>query len=266
MTTTVDDLDRTFNQNPAPREDIIQTAVKFLSNANVVRTPLAQKQKFLQRKGLTNEEVQIACERSGAYAQHEEVQRTPPPLPPQLVPVGYRQHAQQQITLFDRIRDIVHNAAVFSIVAYAIYKFYEKYIKPFLFGIRKKSVEDSIEDLSKSVSESVTELKDSLQSVKVEVDRISQSGESHVQRQLEVLQGDIATVKGLLLSRKQFPSVSNSPVVPQSIPAWQLSSVQDEAEADPDPKSEELMDMCSGSGSSDPEHATKTSDSSLEIM
>lgn len=66
--------------------------------------------------------------------------------------------------------------------------------------------------------------------------------------------------------RKQFPSVSNAPVVPPSIPAWQMSSVQPETETDADPKSEELMEIGSGSGSSDPEHATKTSDSSLEIM
>lgn len=47
-----------------------------------------------------------------------------------------------------------------------------------------------------------------------------------------------------------------------------MSSVQQEpADVDTDPKSEDLLEIGSGSGSSDPEHATsKNSDSSLEIM
>jgi hypothetical protein len=44
----------------------ISTAVKFLQNPNVQRSSLAHQQAFLKRKGLTDEEVQIACERAGA--------------------------------------------------------------------------------------------------------------------------------------------------------------------------------------------------------
>ncbi|XP_017780009.1 PREDICTED: peroxisomal membrane protein PEX14 isoform X2 [Nicrophorus vespilloides] len=261
---TNDELDKSF-QTP-PREDLIQTAIKFLQNPKVVNTPLAQKQKFLQRKGLTDEEVQMACERSGAYEMHENQSRVPPPLPAQL-PIPYNTYTRMEVSIFHRIRNAVHNAAIFSIVGYALYKFYEKFIKPYLFG-RKKSVEETVEELNKTVTASVGELKDGLASVKVEVDRIGQGTETSTQRQLQNLQSEISTVKGLLLSRncfnrKNFPSVSNSPVVPPSIPAWQMSSVQ---EPDTDGKGEELLEIGSGSGSSDPEHATKTSDSSLEIM
>lgn len=73
----------------------------------------------------------------------------------------------------------------------------------------------------------------------------------------------------VLYSRKQFPSVSSTPVVPPSIPAWQLSSVQPDPDPDPDTmdaKSEDLMEIGSGSGSSEHEQGTKNSDSSLEIM
>lgn len=121
-----------------------------------------------------------------------------------------------------------------------------------------------------------------MDSVKVEVEKINRISESSTNRQLQNLQSEISTVKGLLLSRcvnfffkvsfhvyfgcfrKQFPSVANAPVVPPSIPAWQLSSATSEPDADP--KSEDLMEIGSGSGSSDPEHGTKNSDSSLEIM
>lgn len=59
---------------------------------------------------------------------------------------------------------------------------------------------------------------------------------------------------------------SNSPVVPPSIPAWQLASASQEQDPEHDQK-EELMEVGSGSGSgSEPEHTTNKSDSSLEIM
>lgn len=45
----------------------IKTAVRFLQNSQVAKSPLAQSQKFLQKKGLTDQEIKIACERSGAY-------------------------------------------------------------------------------------------------------------------------------------------------------------------------------------------------------
>ncbi|KAI4461606.1 peroxisomal membrane protein pex14 [Holotrichia oblita] len=217
------------------REELIQTAVKFLQNQSVVGTPLAQKQKFLQRKGLSDKEIQIACERAGAYSllENQSLTLPPPPLP-------YGQ--QIQISTFDRIKELVHNVALFS----------------------AKTVEEAVEDLSKTVDSCVVELKDGLANVKSEVDKISQISESNTQRQLQNMQSDVSTIKGLLLSRKQFPSVSNSPVVPPSIPAWQLASVPQDVEQDG--KSEELIEIGSGSTSSEPEQGAKNSDSSLEIM
>ncbi|KAK9711495.1 Pex14 N-terminal domain [Popillia japonica] len=240
------------------REELIQTAVKFLQNQSVVGTPLAQKQKFLQRKGLSDKEIQIACERAGAYSLHENQSLTLPPPP---VPYGQ----QIQISLFDKIKELVHNVALFSAVIYALYTFYRKFIKPYLFGDpKKKTVEEAVEDLSKTVDSCVVELKEGLANVKSEVDKISQISESNTQRQLQNMQSDVSTIKGLLLSRKQFPSVSNSPVVPPSIPAWQLASVPQDVEQDR--KSEELIEIGSGSTSSEPEQGAKNSDSSLEIM
>jgi peroxin-14 len=46
----------------------VGTAVKFLQNPNVQKSSLANRQAFLKKKGLTDEEVQIACERAGAFA------------------------------------------------------------------------------------------------------------------------------------------------------------------------------------------------------
>ncbi|CAH1155876.1 unnamed protein product [Phaedon cochleariae] len=267
-TTTVSDP---LTNIPSVREEMIQTAIKFLENPNVVNTPLAQKQKFLQRKGLTDKEIQVACEKSGAYERHQEQSHLPPPRP--IVPgtISHYQPYPFHLNFFDRLRDLVHNVAIFSIVAYVIHKFYERYISPFLFGKKKKSVKESIEDLDKNVKASVDQLKDDLQSVKVEVHKINESSENSTNRQLTDLKSEIASVKGLLLGRKQFPSVANSPVVPPSIPAWQMSSVSpdnhDENDRDAEERKEDLLEeVASGSGSSEPEHGMKTSESSLEII
>lgn len=103
----------------------MNTAVKFLENPSVIKTSLAEQQRFLKRKGLTDEEIRLACEKSGAYAYHEQRLRAPPPLPPSNSIIGYSNVGNVQISLFNRIREIVHNVAIFSFVAYIVYKFYE---------------------------------------------------------------------------------------------------------------------------------------------
>lgn len=122
-----------------------------------------------------------------------------------------------------------------------------------------------------------------MENIKMEVYKYHNDVESN-SRLVEEVKADISSVKGLLLNRynviyikiksvyiftifyrKQFPSVSNTPVIPSSIPAWQLSSVH--PEADPEALKEDLLEeLGSGSGSSEPEHGMKTSESSLEIM
>eukprot|EP00339_Tiarina_fusa_P005202 CAMPEP_0117014858 /NCGR_PEP_ID=MMETSP0472-20121206/11978_1 /TAXON_ID=693140 ORGANISM="Tiarina fusus, Strain LIS" /NCGR_SAMPLE_ID=MMETSP0472 /ASSEMBLY_ACC=CAM_ASM_000603 /LENGTH=496 /DNA_ID=CAMNT_0004718527 /DNA_START=18 /DNA_END=1508 /DNA_ORIENTATION=+ len=47
------------------REDMISNAIKFLSHENVKRTPLVRRVAFLEKKGLTNEEITEALRRVG---------------------------------------------------------------------------------------------------------------------------------------------------------------------------------------------------------
>ncbi|XP_066260950.1 peroxisomal membrane protein PEX14 isoform X1 [Euwallacea similis] len=253
------------------REELVDTAVKFLQNPKVINSPLAQKQKFLQRRGLSEDEIRIACEKSGAYDHYEKQLLSPnSPLPtsqPTNMLTSYRGYGPIQVSWFDRLREIVHSIAIFSIVAYVVKKFYEMYIAPFLFGTEKKSVGEKLDNLEKNVGDSMRGLQNSLRDVRAEVDRINYSSENELMSELKDLKSEITTVKGLLLTRKQFPSVNN-PVVPPSIPAWQMSSVHqgNETEGDNDEHKEELLEVGSGSGSSEPEHGMKTSESSLEII
>lgn len=88
-----------------------------------MNTPLSQKQKFLQRKGLTDTEIQIACDKSGAYNKHEVQSHVQSPTVGPLNP--YNPYNQVQYSFFHKIREIVHNIAIFSVVAYVIHKFYQ---------------------------------------------------------------------------------------------------------------------------------------------
>lgn len=149
---------------------------------------------------MSDEEIRIACERSGTYALHENANNVTPPLP--LTPVQFHQDANVQLSLLDRIKEIVHNVALLSAVVYAIYMFYKKFIKPYLFGEeKKKNIESSLQEFEKNVTSSITELKDDVSSIKVEIEKISQVADNQTQRHLQSLQSDISTVKGLLLSR-----------------------------------------------------------------
>lgn len=75
------------------------------------------------------------------------------------------------------------------------------YIAPFLFGTKRKSVEDKLDDLEKNVGDSMRVLQSSLGDVKTEVDRINYNSENEVVSELRNLKSEIASVKGLLLTR-----------------------------------------------------------------
>ncbi|XP_060528559.1 peroxisomal membrane protein PEX14 isoform X3 [Cylas formicarius] len=249
------------------RNDLVDTAIKFLQNPKVINSPLSQKQQFLQRRGLTEEEIRIACEKSGAYEHHDKQQDF------QVIstqPYNAPANIYSQVTILHKIKEIAHNIAIFSVVAYVIHKLYEMYIAPFLFGKKKKDLDDKLETFENNMRSSISEIRNDICDVKAEIDKINSSPDNEVARQLKDFKSELSTVKGLLLTRKQFPSV-NAPVVPPSIPAWQMSSVQDsehdnEPDVDHEESKEELMEVGSGSGSSEPEHFMKTSESSLEII
>ncbi|CAL8280453.1 unnamed protein product [Boreogadus saida] len=71
-------------------DDVITTAVKFLQNPKVRQSPLATRRVFLKKKGLTDEEVELAILRSGST---DEVLALSPLGPPQTLPVTHPRRA-----------------------------------------------------------------------------------------------------------------------------------------------------------------------------
>ncbi|XP_053983010.1 peroxisomal membrane protein PEX14 [Hylaeus anthracinus] len=250
--------DQDANNNNLPlRENLVKTAVEFLQNPKVTSSPVGRKQEFLRRKGLTEEEIQTAFKLASVDTTadqnviHKSKDYTVIPISPGHVH-PYFQTYPYQITLFQKVKEFFNATALIGATIYCVYWFYKKFIEPFLFGRKKKNtITDSVSELDKTIQNSMKEVKQSISKVEDDVQKLTQnqSLDPMVPQLVQELKQDLASLKSLLLSRKQFPSA------PASIPSWQL----DAAATNQEKPSEGEDDA--GSGSS-----ANVSDSSLEMI
>lgn len=257
-----------------PREHLITTAIKFLNNPNVLRSAVGQKQAFLRSKGLTEDEIQLACERAGVFSR-EPIQQNHQTVISMDVGTGgggggvaKASYSVQPQSWFGRVREVLNSVAVISGLMYGVYMFYKKFIEPLLFRCKKKKpVDEQLSDLSRTVEGKIDKLSGELVKIKDELTRVNQA--QSAAKELAAFKTDLDSIKGLLLNRKQFAS-PNLPIVPPSIPAWQLQSQSQQEERTPNSEGEpdkiDDNDTGSGSGSSENDVVLKNSDSSLEII
>lgn len=253
-----------------PREHLITTAIKFLNNPNVMRSAINQKQSFLRSKGLTEEEIQMACERAGVFTKDPNIQ-SQTVISMGVSPAGYPKAnyvIQSRQSLFGRVTEVLSSVALISGLMYGVYLFYKKFIEPLFFrGKKKKPVEEQISELNQTVEVKIDSINFELIQIKDELARVHQAQSGS--KELTNFKSDLDSIKGLLLNRKQFAS-PNLPVVPPSIPAWQLQSQSQRDERTPnsegEPDKNDDNDTGSGSGSSENDVVLKNSDSSLEII
>ncbi|XP_013887883.1 serrate RNA effector molecule homolog [Austrofundulus limnaeus] len=216
-----------------PREALINTAVKFLENPKVRQTPLATRKTFLKKKGLTDEEVELAIQRSGSTAEvlplsPVALQHPPYAAPAPPIPTGYRWRDYGALTV------------IMVGIAFGFHQLYKKYILPLITERREdkkhlQRMESNIAAMSGTLTQTVTQLQQTLVSVQEllihqqqKIQELSQElaaaeTSSSTNRILDNqtvgdLKAEIASLKGLLLSRKQFPS---TPAIPK-IPSWQI--------------------------------------------
>lgn len=202
----------------------------------------------------------MACERAGIFTDPKHTV-----IDVRGQPVGPYPMQMQKPSRFRQLLELVNSVATVSGIAYCVYLFYKRFIKPLLFGtpkaVPKKSLEDSLKELETNMETRMNELNAELIRVREEINKTS----------FQNIKADLDAIKGLLLNKKQFAS----PIVPPSIPAWQLAASSQIAEdnrnrasavaADAEDK-DVHDDNDTGSGSSETEIVTKNSDSSLEIM
>lgn len=195
----------------------------------------------------------MACERAGVFSNDPvNIPRTDGSAS-LYAPVPYLKRTSR----FQRFREMLNSIAALSGLAYCAYVFYKRFIKPWLFGsptpaVKPKTVDESLRELESVMERRLDQLNAELGRVREEINRNS-------------LKSDLDAIKGLLLNKKQFAN----PIVPPSIPAWQLASSQlsvvDESGHSRN-NNDDDKDNDTGSGSSETEIVTKNSDSSLEIM
>lgn len=108
----------------------MKTAVQFLQNPKVSLSPLMQKQEFLRRKGLTDEEIKTAfklasvdntADRNALQNQnpYTAVQMSQGPIYP------YHQTSIYQSTFLQTVRDIFNTTALIGATVYFVYWLYK---------------------------------------------------------------------------------------------------------------------------------------------
>ncbi|XP_053547460.1 peroxisomal membrane protein PEX14 [Bombina bombina] len=225
------------NVSGVPREQLISTAVKFLQNPRVRQSPVATRKEFLKRKGLSDEEIELALRQSGTA--HDD----PPLLGTTTAP-----HSGPPLTLAvqpysppgSRWREYGALAIILAGIAFGFHQLYKRYLLPLIVGGREsrkqlQRIESGISEMSVSVTQTVTQLQTTLAAVQellvqqqqkiqelsheLAVSKASSSTNTILESQnIQELKSEIYSLKGLLLNRRQFPPSPSAP----KIPAWQI--------------------------------------------
>ncbi|XP_049733851.1 peroxisomal membrane protein PEX14 isoform X2 [Elephas maximus indicus] len=110
------------SENVLPREPLIATAVKFLQNSRVRQSPLATRRTFLKKKGLTDEEIDLAFQQSGTSADEPSslgpATQVVPVQPPHLLP-------QPCSPVGSRWRDYGALAIIMAGIAFGFHQLYK---------------------------------------------------------------------------------------------------------------------------------------------
>ncbi|XP_054078650.1 peroxisomal membrane protein PEX14 [Rissa tridactyla] len=218
-------------ENAASREALIVTAVKFLQNPRVRQSPLATKRSFLKKKGLTDEEIDLAFQQSGTSTEEPQ---SPAPAT-QLVPTQ-PSHPVVYSPRGYRWRDCGALVVILAGIAFG----FKKYLLPLIMGQKEdrkqlQRIESNISEMSGSVTQTVTQLQTTLAAVQELLIQQQQKIQELTQelaaskattstnwilesQNINELKSEIYSLKGLLLNRRQFPPSPSAP----KIPSWQI--------------------------------------------
>lgn len=216
---------------------MVSTAVNFLLNPRVKSNSVGDKRHFLIRKGLTNEEIDVALDYASkgipfvAPISSHPTYLQSSGLPSHFAPTHLHQQVHYQYSMpgpFMMTRAIMPSFMMMSGIIYGLYVFYKHYIEPRLFGIQKHPytvIQEQLTQLTeliKTVNESIKKMEDNI------VDRLKKDLEAASKPSVEEvaawkdIKKELASIKSLLLGRKQFPEAP-IPSHQASIPSWQLT-------------------------------------------
>lgn len=206
------------------RQDLVEEARKFLSSPKVFAEKDENKRAFLKKKGLSDEEINMAFSMVPKNMIINGGTSSPVPGPP----VPYI--PQQPTSRWTQIRDFANFIIILSGGFYGLHYVYQCYIGPLLTGRREKSAEDRMIELQQSVVTILNDVQSTLSSMeqtistqtnKIQTLNIEKTSDAATKRQLDELKTEITSLKGLLVNKRSFPA---SPSLSAGIPSWQLSS------------------------------------------
>nr|SVE74502.1 EOG090X0FQ8 [Daphnia barbata] len=215
------DLDQ---ENISPlREDLISTAIKFLQNPRVATRPRLEKESFLERKGLNKAEIAAAFEASGTSDDKVGPRGHYSSL--KVAELHEYSHALAPVakSKWDKLKEILNTTILVAGAAYSLYYLYRRFIEPFLFGHKKKkTLEETVEEMNKNITCLVGDLSAAVQNLSDTVSTLHRK--QYEQQEIKELKAEMASIKSILLGRRQFPAPPAIVTGPPSIPSWQLDS------------------------------------------
>uniref|UniRef100_A0A0N4Z6M1 Peroxisomal membrane protein PEX14 n=1 Tax=Parastrongyloides trichosuri TaxID=131310 RepID=A0A0N4Z6M1_PARTI len=211
------------------RNEMVEAAIKFMSNPKVRSTSIDEQKKFLQEKGLTDEEIKKAIEEVG------------------YIPVNHKEtFEEKQVHKGDSIFSKIQNILVWSGALYGSYTLIKNYIMP---DEKIKVMETQISELQNSLKflidstsqillvsqEQEKSLNQLMQILSHNVEKDSKTGEMY---------NDISTIKKLLLGKDQFPSIREPKLTDNNsfhailsngdkecgVPSWQMPNSKESIE------------------------------------
>merc|ERR1712117_885927 len=231
---------------PSIRQDLVETASKFLQNASVVGSPEQVKRDFLLKKGLSESEIKAAFTQVGLPKPSSQPNYPPAPV-----------HQVAQISFGSKLRDFLNILLLIGGFSYGVRYIWKKYVMRWIYGAIKeeKSPVDKLTETSNVILTTVNSMQKSMMSLESSIERYSNKLNEFTEQLKQVnfdnsrekneLKSEIQSVKGILLSSRSFPVSPAQSLLSAStgngmnaIPSWQLEDSSDKSDktdgSDPD--------------------------------
>nr|CAG4643562.1 EOG090X0FQ8 [Ilyocryptus agilis] len=230
----MNEADGTSAEKPL-RDDLVSTAVKFLQNPRVATRPDSEKEIFLQKKGLTQAEIKAAFDASGISSNMVRDDSVAGRYSSVKVAQVHQYHGPLAPILpkskWAIVRDLLNAIALVAGAAYGLRYLYRRFLGPLLFGRKEKTLAESVQEMNNNLTRLIGDVSHAVENLAVTVATLQ--AKQNEKSEMKELKSEVASLKALLLSRRQFPA---PPAIltsgPPSIPSWQMGASSGEEKMD----------------------------------
>ncbi|CAF2130372.1 unnamed protein product [Rotaria magnacalcarata] len=178
------------------RSDLVDTAIGFLKNPRVEGESMVKKREFLQKKGLTDNEIDYAFKLMPQKAETTK----------EIVP-NHRPSF---------LRRILYDLIVAGLLGVAL-----KFIRRW-FQSKKSTKVNELHEIIKTLQKTVQDMQTSITNLEQVVNQSNSA--TNRAASFDEIKREIQTLKALCLGRSQFPPIPQ--ITTPSIPSWQLEAAQ----------------------------------------